>query len=123
MTHFPPIWRYRVLAAIKGKGSDTNRELLAAWAKAEGGRARWNPLNTTQWMPGATDYNSAHVRNYRTPADGIKATAITLTNGYYPGIVSDLRDGTIPAAKIVQRHRAEFDKWGTGADHILRLLT
>lgn len=120
--HLPLLWRFRLLRAIHAKGSAENRRLLGAWARAEGGSARYNPLNTTEPWPGATDYNSVHVRNYRSGADGIAATAATLENGYYKGIVHDLQDGTLPAKMIVQRNAAEFSTWGTGATHILALL-
>lgn len=120
--HLPYLWRFRLLRAIRAKGGSENRRLLGAWARAEGGTARYNPLNTTEPWPHATIYNSAGVRNYRTGADGIQATAVTLLNGHYPGIVHDLRDGTRTARAIVQAHAAEFDTWGTGAQHILGLL-
>ena len=56
-------------------------------------------------------------------AVGIGATVKTLTNGYYVGIVNDLRSA-IPRTpeQIVRRNAHEFDTWGTGADNILRVL-
>ena len=120
--HFPILWRFRLLRAIHAKGVWQNRRLLGAWARAEGGTARYNPLNTTQPWPGATDYNSAHVKNYPTGAAGIAATATTLVNGHYDGIVADLRAGKKNARAIVADNAAEFDVWGTHASHILPLL-
>ena len=120
--HLPWFWRFRVLRAVHGSGCLANRTLLQAWARAEGGTARYNPLNTTQWLPGCSNYNTAGVKNFRTGADGVRATAVTLMNGYYPGIVRDLRAGTKPAASIVRDNAAEFDKWGTGAANVLRVL-
>lgn len=116
------MWRYRLEKALHAKGGGQNHVLLHAWQKAEGGTARYNPLNTTEPWRGASDYNSDHVKNYRTGGDGIAATAATLLNGRYPGIVHDMRTGTKPARQIVQDHAAEFDTWGTGARHILALL-
>jgi hypothetical protein len=121
--HLPFLWRLRLLAAIHAKGSWQNRRLLGAWARAEGGTARYNPLNTTQPWPGATDYNSAHVKNYPSGAAGIAATAATLVNGHYDGIVRDLRAGSKNARQIVTDRRAEIQTWGTNPDTILRLLT
>ena len=121
--HLPFMWRFRLLRAVHAKGASANRQLLGAWAKAEGGTARYNPLNTTEPWPGATDYNSAGVRNYPTGAAGIAATAATLVNGHYPGIVHDLRAGGFTAAQMVERNGPQFDTWGTGAANILRLLT
>jgi hypothetical protein len=126
-SHLPPLWKFRLLRAIHAKGNLQNRRLLAAWARAEGGDARYNPLNTTQPWPGATPYNTlsdgkTHVWDYRTGADGIAATAKTITNGHYNGTVAALRAGKLTARQIVTTHGREFDVWGTGATHILALL-
>jgi len=120
--HLPFMWRFRLLRAIHAKGVSENRRLLGAWARAEGGTARYNPLNTTEPWPGSTDYNSVHVKNYPTGAAGIAATAATLVNGHYDGIVADLRAGKYTAREIVRWNAAEFDTWGTGAQRILALL-
>lgn len=120
--HLPILWKFRLLRALKAKGSRENRRVLAAQARAEGGTARNNPLNTTEPWPRATLYNSAGVRNYRTGSDGIAATATTFLNGHYPGIVADLRAGTFTARQIVTRNAQEYDTWGTGASRILALL-
>ena len=120
--HLPILWRFRLLRGLKARGVWQNRKLLGAWARAEGGKARYNPLNTTEPWKGATDYNTAGVKNYRTGADGIAATVATLTNGRYPGIVADLRAGKLTARQIVERNAAELNLWGTGASHVLALL-
>lgn len=120
--HLPRLWKFRVLRAIHARGVKANRELLDAWQRAEGGSARWNPLNTTEPWPGATSYNSANVRNYATAGDGIAATAATLGNGFYDGIVRDLQAGRKSAVQIVSDNAHEFDLWGTGASHVLAAL-
>lgn len=120
--HFPILWRFRLLRAIHAKGNWSNRKLLGAWARAEGGTAKYNPLNTTEPWPGATDYNTVHVRNYPTGAAGIAATAATMVNGHYDGIVKDLRAGKKSARQMVTDNAAEYDVWGTGSAHILALL-
>ena len=125
--HFPYLWRFRVLRLIHGKGNyRPNRELLGAWARAEGGTAAFNPLNTTQPWPGATPYNTlpsgGHVWNYPSGYAGVHATAITLLNGHYDGIIRDLRSATKTARRIVEDNAHEFDVWGTGAAHILAIL-
>jgi len=122
VTHLPPLWKFRLLRKIRAKGVAENRRLLDAWQRAEGGHARWNPLNTTEPWPRSSVYNSAGVRNYLLPGDGIAATAATLMNGRYPGIVAELRSGSKPARQIVEQHGPEFDTWGTGAANVLRLL-
>lgn len=55
-----------------------NRRAFASWMQSEGGKARFNPLNTTKLMPGSTSYNDVGVQNYASLDDGVKATADTL---------------------------------------------
>lgn len=121
--HLPYLWRFRVLRLLQAKGNYApNRQLLGAWAQAEGGTASFNPLNTTQPWPHATIYNSAGVRNYASGSDGVHATAVTLLNGHYDGIVEDLRAASKSAGQIVKDRRTEFQTWGTNPDTILRVL-
>lgn len=99
-----------------------NRKLEQAWHRAEGGSAKWNPWNTEYGLPGATDYNSAGVKNYPKEIMGVAATMLTLGNGRYNGILGDLQSGKFTARQIVERNRAEFDTWGTGWQHVLAAL-
>ena len=131
MAHLPLLWRFRLLRAIHAKGVRANRQFLGAWAQAEGGTAAFNPLNSTEPWPGATPYNTIpldgggviHVWNYPSGAAGIAATAATLANGRYGGIVADLREGKRSALEIATRNSRELDTWGTGGEHVIRLLT
>ena len=95
-----------------------NIKALGAWAQAEGTKAAFNPLATTQSMPGATTFNGVGVRNYASYADGIRATAQTLTNGHDPNILAALRAGN--SAVAVARAVAA-SPWGTGQG-VLRVL-
>ncbi len=124
MAHLPLLWKFRLLRAVGGSGRLQNRKLLDAWQRAEGGTASFNPLNTTEPWAGATDYNSVGVKNYASGSDGIRATAATLLNGHYPGIVRDLRstDPSNTALTMVARNRAEISVWGTNPDTIIELL-
>lgn len=106
-------WEAQVLQKLGALAGPHAVGLLRAWQSCEGGSAAFNPLNTTQPEPGATDYNSVHVKNYPSQEVGLRATVATLTNGFYPGIVRDLRMGTYTPAAIVARNAAEFSKWGT----------
>lgn len=121
--HLPRLWKFRLLRAIHAKGVSENRRLLDAWQRAEGGEAKYNPLNTTEPWAGATNYNSVGVKNYPTAGAGINATARTLGNGFYSGIVRDLQAGKKPALRIVADNAHEFDTWGTGSANVARLLT
>ena len=122
-THYPPFWKERLLEVIGGHRADSESlRLLDAWSKAEGGTARWNPLNTTLSIFGATAYNAVGVKNYKRPIDGICATAMTLDNGYYPWILGGLQSNT-KAHEVVRLHSFEFTKWGTNPDNIARILS
>lgn len=102
-------WAVDLLAALGNtQPSAETVAYLEAWHRAEGGTATYNWLNTTQETPGATDYNSVHVRNYPDYQAGIDATAQTLTNGRYPNTLA----GLLSNAPIVDD--AEMGTWGTG---------
>jgi hypothetical protein len=113
-----------VLHAIGAPLTATNRALLNAWMKAENTKAANNPLATTQSYPGATNLagNTSGVKNYPTFAAGVAATAKTLTNGRYPGIVSSLRAGNVAPNAVVNRYALEFNTWGTGAGAVISQL-
>jgi hypothetical protein len=85
-------WTTDVLAGL-GNGQPTAATVafLEAWARAEGGSATFNWLNTTQPAEGATDYNSVGVKNYPDYATGVRATVETLTNGFYPRTLAGLQ--------------------------------
>src|SRR5207237_8354923 len=91
-----------------------NEQFLDTWQRYEGGTALNNPLNTTQGYPGATNYNSVGVKNYRTPYDGIQATATTLRNGRYDAILSALRSGDPYAYADKIAVAQAIRTWGTG---------
>lgn len=104
-----------VLHAIGAPITATNRMLLLAWTQAEGTKAKFNPLATTQPAVGASNFNSVGVKDYASFQSGVQATAATLKNGRYPGILSSLRAGNVSPNDIVNRYAREFDTWGTGA--------
>ena len=134
-THLPPQWRQRLLAIVNGHGwlqgtfFPEGMRFLAAWAQAEGGTAAWNPLNTTlhvssgivPWQS-SPDYNSAGVCNYKKPTYGVMATAATLVNGFYDGILGDLQNGTKTAEQITNDRWDEIKTWGTNPQTIIDVL-
>lgn len=110
-------WARAFLRQIAAPVSHRNLLVLLSWMQAEGGTARWNPLNSTHAAPGATTYNSAGVKNYPTFAIGLEATVETLNYGAdrhrygYRKIRHRLRrnrgaEGTLRAI--------ERSRWGTG---------
>jgi len=101
-----------ILRGIGAPVTDNNLALIYAWRQAEGGKAAYNPFNTTQKMTGSTLYgtNKHGVQNYASPRDGVRATVATMTNGKYDSILSLLRADADPTdvAKAVIA-----SPWGT----------
>jgi hypothetical protein len=90
-------WIVAMLAALGAPPTAANISSITNWISRETpwpAVAKYNPLNTTQESPGATQYNSVGVRNYTSPANGIIATVQTLENGNYQAIVAALRSGS-----------------------------
>lgn len=85
---------------LKGIGiSNPNQNqiyFIKAWRQHEGGRATWNPFNTTLNLPGSTLYNDLGrgigVRNYVDRAQGLQATISTLKQSNYAGIVQAIKN-------------------------------
>jgi hypothetical protein len=103
-------------AVLRGIGAPltaANELLIASWAAAEGTKARYNPLATTQPYAGATNFNSAGVKNYPSFAAGVAATVQTLKNGRYPFIVQSLQSNNAVAITQTREGRAEISVWGT----------
>jgi hypothetical protein len=91
---------------------------LVAWQRAEGGTAGFNPLNTTQEMPGHTCYNSlpsmpCGVKNYPSRDVGLEATVKTLRAGFsgYADIEAGIAAND-PERALSGLHVAS---WGTNA--------
>ncbi len=103
-----------VLRALGAPVNVQNRNALIGWAQQEGTTAAYNPLATTQPEPGATDFNSSHVKNYRTPAQGVTATAATIRGGY-PSVLSALKSGkgfSAPTGGLLH----DLSVWASGGD-------
>jgi hypothetical protein len=66
---------------------------MIGWFHNEGGGGANNPMNTTlSNTPGVVGSFGVGVKDYDSPADGVRATASTLLGGY-PAIVSQLKTG------------------------------
>ena len=101
----------RVLQCIGAKPTKGNMSFMYAWRQSEGGKATFNPLNTTKNMPGSTIYNNHNVKNYQSMEDGVRATCETLKLGYYSDIVNGLKNDV----GLYELSRMEgLKKWGTG---------
>jgi len=108
-------WAQALLVAMRLPVTADNVAAITAWEMAEGGHwyntAYYNPLNTTQDMPGATVFNSVGVKAYTSWKQGLEATVKTLKNGYYDAIIEALRRGN-DAAGVAQA--VGNSPWGTG---------
>jgi hypothetical protein len=109
------LWASSVLLRIGAPVNEINADTIWAWSNAESGAdvMRWNnPLNTTQDWPGAVNMNSVGVKRYLTVQDGIGATVVTLTNGFYPVILANFR-ASVPRAQWGNAC-PNLGVWGTG---------
>jgi hypothetical protein len=101
----------KVLKCLGAEPTKGNMSFMYAWRQSEGGKATFNPFNTTKNMPGATIYNSHKVKNYQSMEDGVRATCETLKLGYYSDILNGLKNDV----GLYELSRMEgLKKWGTG---------
>lgn len=106
-----------LLARIGAKPTKRNLWALVSWMQAEGGSAKFNPLNTTHDGPNATNYNWVGVKNYVSLAEGVAATAETLNYGAdrglygYKPIRKRLRGNAWASLSL---RAVERSTWGTG---------
>ena len=63
----------KILEGIGAKPTPENMKFMYAWRQSEGKAGRYNPFNTTQPMPGATNFNSVGVKHYLSLEDGVNA--------------------------------------------------
>ena len=115
-------WERELLGALGLSPTRARLDFLAAWQACEGGSARFNPLNTTQPVPGATSYNSAGVRNYPDRFAGVAALLLTLRLDYYRELRDALRAEHLDAPAIAARSTNSIHTWGTDPTCIARRL-
>jgi hypothetical protein len=118
-THYTPqTWAVAVLNQLGYKPTRGAVQALVGWERAEGGHwnnsAQYNPLNTTQPMPGYKTFRSvgvgaADIGIYGSWDQGIDATVKTLRNGRYNGILNALKAGD--PAKVAAA--IDASPWGT----------
>lgn len=92
--------------------TQANVNFMLAWMNREGTAASFNPLATTERIPGSVPLpgNSAGVQQYADLATGAQATARTLLNGNYGDVVAALKSGSAnPSA-----HYAGLGTWSGG---------
>ena len=112
-------WARDFLTKVGMPITSENVRAVTAWEQAEGTKASFNPLATTQGgFSGETQFNSVGVKNYASYQDGIDANAHALLNGRYTNILDALRAGNsaVAVAQAIQN-----SPWGTGGG-VLRVL-
>jgi len=103
----------KLLTNLGAPTSKENLKFLYAWRQSEGKAGKYNPFNTTQGIPGASNFNSVGVKNYSSIEDGMEATLKTLKNGRYNCIVNSLKND-IGAKTISTKCLDDLQTWGTG---------
>ncbi len=99
-----------LMGRISAPVEEVNSKACFAWQAAEGGSASWNPFNTTEPVPGASNFNSVGVKNYPSEEAGIDATAQTLLNGRYGPILAAFRQGQ---SGLEVCRAVDASPWGT----------
>jgi hypothetical protein len=108
----PVQWAKDFLTKLGAPVTASNVQAIAAWEQAEGTKAAYNPLATTQGgYAGETRFNSVGVKNFATYQDGIDANVKVITNGLYGNILTALQQGN-NAMAVAQA--VASSPWGTG---------
>jgi hypothetical protein len=111
-------WAESLLLDLGSPVDYYNLTSVVAWEIAEGGwfanDATFNPLDTTQQMPGSVGVvdtgNGIYVQAYVSLEQGIEATTITLHNGFYDDILAGLYTSNVPYDTIFA---IAVSPWGT----------
>jgi murein DD-endopeptidase MepM/ murein hydrolase activator NlpD len=107
-------WAKTLLGKLGKPITADNIKALTTWAAWEGGQwknsAHYNPLNTTENEPGATNMNSEGVKSYTSWGQGYAATVSTLNNGRYKSILKALSAGNNASSVL---HAVDHSPWGT----------
>lgn len=119
-------WAAAFCLGIGAPATKANRQAIVSWIQAEGGTAKWNPLNSTLKVDGSWDYNKVPVQNYPSYVKGLGASVATLLDGAemvgdpygYRPILFNLKSnrGSIRVLRAVER-----SQWGTGGLALLCL--
>lgn len=133
-THLPEKWIERLRSMLEIPQDHQTYRFFMAMQKAEGGTARWNPLNTVNhihsqahgdWQS-SPDYNSTGVCNYNHPWQGIVATVDTFQQPTWVDLLKALRQakasGTTAEEIVNQFGSAIQQHWGTNPQTMLNVL-
>jgi hypothetical protein len=123
MDETPSQFAVALLHRMGIKPNTANVKALVGWQRAEGGHwnndAKYNPLNTTQNMPGAGNTGTqGNIKVYKSWNQGIEATVKTLENGRYDHIIQALRGNS--SQKVAQAIGSS--PWGTSASSVSQII-
>jgi len=103
-----------------------NTQVLVTMQQGEGGdgMSRNNPLNSTQGMPGSSSVqgNSAGVQTYQSYDQGVQATAKTLINGNFGGLVAGLQNDQPPSYYASGPGAQALQTWQGGSQTDVNLM-
>lgn len=109
----PQSWAVAFLSSASLPGTRCDGIAVVAWIGAEGSKPRWhNPLDSTMPESGSSPVNSVGVQSYVSWRQGLRASAATIRNGLYPGILAALRAGNDAQAVA---NAVASSPWGTQA--------
>lgn len=130
--HLPSHFIPRLQACLELAKNHQTLRFFEAMIQAEGGTAKWNPLNTTldmgsQWTE-PTNYNTTGVKNYKYAIVGVVATVLTFSQRKADGtylfgtLLTNLKNAQLTAEEIVNKSLADIRLWGTNPQTILDVL-
>jgi len=117
-------WAGHAMGALGVSGCQNNLVLMVAWEVSEYTQASWNPLATTLWMPGATTFNSAGVKNYMSLEQGLAATVGTLhKSGHgYEAILSNLASCSDPMTTGLAVNASDWCRGCAGGNYVTAII-
>jgi hypothetical protein len=119
-------WANGFLDRLQAPRCVENLLLVVAWETSESTAAAFNPLATTHAMEGATDMNSAGVKDYVSLDQGLDASRDTLTGGTesygYGSIVDGLRTCAPAETTAAAINASSWCRGCTGGMYLTGLL-
>ena len=125
--NMPDTFFDRVVQKLGGTPTEEKRKFFRAWKRAEGTKAKFNPLATTLKLKdahgGSSDMEGSvnkgqPVQDYKTLDAGVDATYWTLKNTYsgkaYQNLVNKLKSNDVTAAELAAE-KEELALWSSTA--------
>ncbi len=119
-------WAALLMPRLGAPACTNNLIVTVAWETQEYTQARWNPLATTKDMPGAADFNSTGVKDYRSLGQGLEATRLTLEDGApewgYRAVLDSLRACADPMATARAINASAWCRGCEGGSYLTALV-